>query len=169
MTYHGDDEAELQEEEKPRPLKERVLHTRVPAVLERELKHLAESWRIPVSTVVRTILEDAVDTFDSAREVAGEELREVAKRVRGKKRAWSRPSSGGAKERDPDGAASDTSAPLAGVIGFQPLLVAEARTCSLCGGAIERGSQAYLAVRDGAGPSVVVDPSCLPFSHQPKD
>jgi hypothetical protein len=36
--------------------KERVLHTRVPAVLERELKRFADNLRIPVSNLVRTIL-----------------------------------------------------------------------------------------------------------------
>ena len=48
--------------------KERVLHTRVPAVLERELKRFAENLRIPVSNLVRTILEDAVSVADVATE-----------------------------------------------------------------------------------------------------
>ena len=42
------------------PKKERVLHTRIPAVLEGELKSAARALRIPVSNLVRTILEDAV-------------------------------------------------------------------------------------------------------------
>jgi hypothetical protein len=44
--------------------KERVLHTRVPAVLEQELKRVANAWRVPVSNVVRALLEDALDTID---------------------------------------------------------------------------------------------------------
>ena len=44
--------------------KERVLHTRVPAVLEQELKRVATAWRVPVSNVVRALLEDALDTID---------------------------------------------------------------------------------------------------------
>ena len=48
--------------------KERVLHTRIPAVLETELKRLAGSLRVPVSNLVRTI-PDAVDL--SAFGVAG--------------------------------------------------------------------------------------------------
>ena len=39
--------------------KERVLHTRVPEVLAEELKKMAEAMRVPVSNVVRTVLEDA--------------------------------------------------------------------------------------------------------------
>ncbi len=45
-----------------------MLHTRVPAVLERELKRFAENLRIPVSNLVRTILEDALDVADAATE-----------------------------------------------------------------------------------------------------
>ena len=41
------------------PLKERVIHTRVPALLEEELKRFAENLRMPVSNLVRAILEDA--------------------------------------------------------------------------------------------------------------
>ena len=63
------------------PRKERVLHTRVPAVLEQELKRLAEGLRVPVSNVVRTILEDAVDTIDSVGQLAEGELRGVAERL----------------------------------------------------------------------------------------
>ncbi len=46
--------------------KERVLHTRVPAALERELKRFAEALRIPVSNLVRTILEDALEVAGAA-------------------------------------------------------------------------------------------------------
>ena len=45
--------------------KERVLHTRVPAVLERELKRFADNLRVPVSNLVRTILEDALSVADA--------------------------------------------------------------------------------------------------------
>src|SRR5271166_3750848 len=57
------------EPEDPRDAKkERVLHTRVPAVLERELKRFADNLRVPVSNLVRTILEDAVSVADAATE-----------------------------------------------------------------------------------------------------
>src|SRR5438445_961984 len=62
--------------------KERVIHTRVPAVLEQELKRLADSLKVPVSNVVRTILEDAVEAVDSVGQRAEGELREVAERLR---------------------------------------------------------------------------------------
>src|SRR3954462_9941506 len=61
--------------------KERVLHTRVPAVLERELKRFADNLRIPVSNLVRTILEDALDVADAATENVEERLKNAAKQL----------------------------------------------------------------------------------------
>src|ERR1700727_964481 len=58
--------------------KERVLHTRVPAVLERELKRFAENLRVPVSNLVRTILEDALSVADAATGNVEERLRRAA-------------------------------------------------------------------------------------------
>jgi hypothetical protein len=41
--------------------KERVLHARIPAALEEQIKRLAEALRVPVSNVVRNMLEDAIE------------------------------------------------------------------------------------------------------------
>ena len=65
-----------------KPRKEKVLHTRVPAVLEEELKRLATSLRVPVSNVVRTILQDAVETIDAVQDRAEDELRGLIERKR---------------------------------------------------------------------------------------
>ncbi|UCF46962.1 MAG: hypothetical protein JSU89_07205, partial [Myxococcales bacterium] len=69
----GDDKKSRQEARK-----ERVLHTRVPAILEQELKRVANAWRVPVSNVVRALLEDALDTLDVVGAKAEGELRGVA-------------------------------------------------------------------------------------------
>ena len=53
---------------KGRTKKERVIHTRVPALLEEELKRFAEDLRVPVSNLIRTILEDALAAADQAGE-----------------------------------------------------------------------------------------------------
>lgn len=58
--------------------KERVLHTRVSAVLEEELKRVAGSLRVPVSNVVRAMLEDAVEKIDEVGRFAEGEIRNVA-------------------------------------------------------------------------------------------
>src|SRR6187431_563417 len=61
--------------EGPSDRKERVLHTRIPAVLEQELKRFAENLRVPVSNLVRTILEDAVSVADAAGDKVEEGLK----------------------------------------------------------------------------------------------
>ena len=45
---------------------ERVIHTRVPAALEAELRRFADNLRVPVSNLIRTILEDALAVADQA-------------------------------------------------------------------------------------------------------
>ena len=57
----SDEDREKDDRDEAAPKKERVLHTRVPAVLEEELKRLATALRMPVSNLVRAVLEDAVD------------------------------------------------------------------------------------------------------------
>lgn len=61
--------------------KERVLHTRVPAVLEDELKRLATNLRMPVSNVVRAILEDALEAVEVVGVRAEDELKGLVHRL----------------------------------------------------------------------------------------
>ncbi len=61
--------------------KEKVLHTRVSMVLEQELKALARNLRVPVSNLVRTILQDALATAGALGRVAEDELRGAAERL----------------------------------------------------------------------------------------
>src|SRR6185369_13851071 len=78
VTQHdGRDEGDENEAAK----KERVLHTRVPAVLEKELKRFADNLRIPVSNLVRTILEDALSVADAASEGAQARLLKAARQL----------------------------------------------------------------------------------------
>jgi hypothetical protein len=131
-----------------RELKERVLHTRVPAVLEAELKRFAQSMRVPVSNLVRTILEDAVAVADRATARVERELRTTAEHLhdeRGKmKRAVARLD------------------PLEGVFGYQPLMMAVAAPCGRCTSPLQPGAQAWLALSDREGPRLFVCARCVP-------
>ena len=164
--------------------KERVIHTRVPAVLERELKRLATSLRVPVSNVVRTILEDAVHTLDAVGRHAEGELRGAAERLRRSRldlvaRAHVDPAEADgtvidavAEPVDVADAEGGAGAPapaglLAGVVGFQPMLLAKATPCSVCGRELAAGGEAFLGMRDDRGPRVVVGRECLPFDAAP--
>lgn len=128
--------------------KERVLHTRVPALLERELKRFAENLRVPVSNLVRTILEDAVNAADLATETVEQRLRKAAgtienERVRIKNRLT------------PD--------PLAGVFAFQAVKLARAQQCAKCERSLAAGESAQLGLSDDPkAPRLFVCDGCLP-------
>jgi len=48
--------------------KERILHTRIPVALEDQIKRLADRLRVPVSNLVRNMLEDAIDMTKRVRD-----------------------------------------------------------------------------------------------------
>ena len=127
--------------------KERVLHTRVPAVLERELKRFADNLRVPVSNLVRTILEDALSVADAATGNVEERLRRAAhhlekEREKLKKRL----------EHDP----------LSGVVAFQEVMLAVPAFCAKCAAPLARGSRAHLGIGDGPGERMFVCEECRP-------
>lgn len=131
--------------------KERVLHTRVPAVLERELKRFADSLRVPVSNLVRAILEDALNVADMAGTGIEDRLKSAAKTLEHE------------RERLKQRMKTD---PLAGVVAFQSITLAQPATCAKCHESLPRGAHAHLAVSDGAhkGPNLIVCLACLPGS-----
>lgn len=113
--------------------KERVLHTRVPLVLERELKRFAENLRIPVSNLVRAILEDAIDAADVAGENVEGRLKRAAQTL-GQSREQLK------KRVLPD--------PFERVFAFQPVTLAQPTTCAKCQKRLPAGSHAHLGLTD---------------------
>lgn len=163
---------EASKKKKAKPRKERVLHTRIPAVLEQELKQAAKTLRIPVSNLVRVILEDALFTAQAVGKAAEEELRGAADRIVRERSKWEKGAKAAGKvvgeaaaespEEDGETAPTEVSTPLAGVLGFQPLVMAIETRCVVCDKALAPGEQAFIGVRDGPGPRVIVGPECLP-------
>ena len=132
--------------------KERVLHTRIPAVLEAELKSAAAGLRIPVSNLVRTILEDAVAMADRATGHVESSLERAARSVHAEReRLRSR-----VKRFDP----------LESVVAYQSVIVAVETSCAKCGSVLEQGDDAALAVRDRPGPKLFVCTGCMPRRGQ---
>jgi TPP-dependent indolepyruvate ferredoxin oxidoreductase alpha subunit len=128
--------------------KERVLHTRVPAVLERELKRFADNLRVPVSNLVRTILEDAVSVADAATESVEERLKKAAKHLEKERERIK-------KKMEHD--------PLEGVLAFQEVVLAMPARCAKCDKELGRGVRANLAIGESAGhPRRFVCDDCLP-------
>lgn len=156
--------------------KERVLHTRVPEILEKELKRLSESLRLPVSNIVRAVLEDALEAAEYAGRTVQEEAWNVAERISWLNRYHGRvtdPDKAPVEEERADRSnleATEGQKPeevtreqvFRGVIGFQPLIMARETECSLCGRPISFGDQGYVGVRDKRGPQVIIGEECLP-------
>lgn len=149
-------------EEKAKPKKERVLHTRVPAVLEQELKRLAQSWRVPVSNVVRTILEDAVETVDLVGRRAEGELRGAAEKLAAERQRLRQKAAPQAPDQAVASPPADTKAPLAGAVGFTPLVLAADQTCAITGRALSAGEEAYLVLFTEPGRQAFVAKDALP-------
>lgn len=203
MTQKSDNENTSHDKSDSRQRKERVLHTRIPTVLEEELKNLAENLRVPVSNLVRTILQDALRAAEEVGRAAEGELRDAANRLAAERErlndmaaasgehlrhrvARTVPDLERVEDRDGDGdeppsappddaAEASTSpgapaepapSPLDGVLGFQELRLAIESRCALCDRPLSAGEPAYLGVRDGPGPRVIIGPECLPGSKE---
>ena len=87
--------------------------------------------------------------------------------ARGRRGAGSRePRAPAASERkaEPAGRAVEVRSrvELEGILGFQPLALAQAARCALCGRKLRPGERAYLGVRGGDGPPAIIGQSCLP-------
>jgi hypothetical protein len=109
--------------------KDKVLHTRIPESLEDAIKDKARSLRIPVSNLVRNVLEQAFDlvenVVDDSRQIA-DAARRGAERVR---EAVNRP-------------------PKSSIYGWQPLVLNRDERCHECGVELDRGADAYRGLTD---------------------
>jgi hypothetical protein len=137
------------------PKKERVLHTRVPVVLEQELKRFARNLRVPVSNVVRVILEDALKVADRATGEVEQRLRSAASVVSSEREQIRE------KLKDLD--------PLEDVLGFQPLVLAQPATCAGCQAPLRRGDNGWLGLTSEPGRKIIVCGKCVPGPNEQRD
>jgi hypothetical protein len=145
VTQKRDDESPKPEEPAGSERKERVVHTRVSAILEEELRRFADSLRVPVSNVIRTILEDALEAAGDKVET---KLRKAAKQV--------------GTERERLKKKLEKTA-LAGVYAYQAVTVAMPTDCAQCGKELEPGVAAHLGLTDVVGQKrLFVCEHCLP-------
>ena len=179
--------------------KEKVLHTRIPAALEEEIKLLAEALSIPVSNLVRNIVQDTVGMLATVKgHVDGvvTELKadvtslstHVARDRLALRRRWAAYQASGPREPrpadepgeepagpvSPEAAAPPPAPPealpsLEGILGWQPLTLNVNARCEICGAPLGRGAQAYLGLGDSSERRVVLCPACLPRADQQKE
>jgi len=158
--------------------KERVLHTRISEALEEDLRRAAEELRVPVSNLVRNVLEEAVTVVEVVSDEFGELIDEVvdsaeevsqrfrsrhghrwggegrwteaarAARTRAAEHEGAAPSH--AAEPEPVRPVSPAPAASATILGWQPLVLNDEQRCA-CGRRLPRGEPAHAALT-AAGP-----------------
>ena len=132
-------------------------------------KRLATNLKMPVSNLVRAILEDALDAVDAVGQRTESELLGIADRLAKQRDALRTSTVRGAQERaagaEPEPAPETPTCPatapsLEGVIGFQTLVLVTDAACTVCGRALPKGTKACRGVREEAGPRVLLGPEC---------
>ena len=166
------------------------MHTRISDDLDEALQDAARRLRVPVSNLVRNVLEDVFDVVEAVTENMGGFVEDVVEEAQSLGRRWE----GRWRERTADARAKQVAfdreertrrpapaepppaapaAPAAGtdaahaspefpdVAAWQPLVMNAAQSCAGCGREMRRGDAAYLAVGGvRPGPTFLCEP-CL--------
>jgi hypothetical protein len=152
------EEAAADEERRERRRKERVLHTRISESLAEDLRRVADDLRVPVSNLVRNVLEEAFSVVETVTGNVGELIEEVmdeAEAVRDRIHSRQRRRYRGARraaapepaEESAEAAAAASAPPRDDeVIGWQPLVLARPQRCESCATLMGRGDSAYASV-----------------------
>jgi len=129
-----------------RARQERVLHTRISEQLAEDIRRVAEDLRVPVSNLVRNVLEEAFDVVETVTDNVGELVEEVMEEAESARDRVRRRRRHHRVERDEEPAADEPvteRAPHPDVIGWQPLVLNRAGACADCEEPLEPGEHAY--------------------------
>ena len=139
--------------ERPRrERKERVLHTRISQQLAQDIGRMAEDLRVPVSNLVRNVLEEVFSVVETVTDNVGELIEDVMDEA-GRARRRGAPA--------PREEAAD-------VRGWQELILARAGSCSDCAAPLARGQRAYLGVAAAGPSSQTLCADCLDARRRPQ-
>ena len=133
---------------RPRHRHERWLHARIPEELEEALKREALRRRWPVSTLVRDVLEGALDMVEHI----VEDSVEIARRSRG---AGPRPDRPRPRRT------------LDAVYGWQELILNRDAECAGCDTRLRTGDAAYRGLTDEPAPPAFLCSACIRRLRQP--
>ena len=154
------------------------MHTRITDDLDEALQDAARRLRVPVSNLVRNVLEDVFDVVEAVTENVGgfvedvvEEAQQLGRRFEGRWRERTSEARVHRVEVDRDDARpapphAPESPPAAtrefpDVAAWQPLVMNTGQDCAGCGRRMLRGDAAYLAVGGARpGPTFLCEP-CL--------
>jgi hypothetical protein len=126
---------------------ERWLHARISEHLEGALKREARRRRLPVSLLVRNVLEGALDLV--------EDIVETGLDVARRSQDLAHVASGRRPESTDD------------VYGWQALILNRAAACARCDATLDAGESAHRGLRDRVGPPVFLCDACVRRLGQP--
>jgi predicted DNA-binding protein len=132
--------------------KEKVLHTRVPETLERELKNKASSLGLSVSTLVRNILGNAFELVEDI-VIDSANIARTARATGNVQRAGAPASPSDAGQAGGDGPVR--------VLGWQESVLNLNAVCERCNALLPKGSRAAIAVLEGPGKKPILCLECL--------
>lgn len=159
--------------------KERVLHTRISDRLAEDIRNVADELRVPVSNLVRNVLEDVFSVAEVVGDNVGELVEDVleeadraADRLARRSRRHGYASArferrrGEAEDlradRRPEGDRPEAAPEFPEVLGWQRLLLNRAQRCERCGRGLERGEQAFLGLTAGGPGTIWLCRACAP-------
>jgi len=147
-----------------------VLHTRISEELSDDIRRLADDMRVPVSNLVRNVLEevftaveqvsgDVGDFFDEVLDEAEGVRDRIHQRRRRRESAPPAPSADPEREfqRDENVEAREGETlrkagaggpDLSRILGWQPVIANRASQCTACRAAIEPGDHAFIGLED---------------------
>lgn len=149
--------------------KQRVLHTRISEPLAEDIRRMAEDLRVPVSNLVRNVLEEAFSVVEVVTDNVGDLIDDVAEEAeRTRERIRSRRGPRRRRRRDArsaaptDGPAGPTPerAPFPEVVGWQPLILNQSRSCADCEEPIEAGERGFAGLSEGGLSGVYLCSDC---------
>jgi hypothetical protein len=148
----------------PRHRKERVLHTRISEQLARDIRQMAEDLRVPVSNLVRNVLEETFSVVESVTGDMGELLEDVIEQA---ERASDRIHHFQRRRRDREAREvhrsqrSERPEAFEDIEAWQPVILNANRRCDADGREIRRGEQAFVGLTASGLSGTYLCPPCV--------
>jgi len=161
--------------------KEKVLHTRVSEPLDEAIRRAADELRVPVSNLVRNVLEDVFDVVEKVTGNVGDLIEDLGEggygrtrrgRARHLARRFRREFGVPHAEDDeeearevgtppPPAAAKPARREFPDLVGWQPLILNGPQPCADCGREVARGERAFVGLTASGLSGTWLCPVCM--------